>query len=182
MKIFYINTDEFLKAHDAEFLQNYAEGREFKSQKRFVQFTLGRYLVKNAAKEVFRVEDTEIVIEDDKPRFKNASLYFSISHSKNFVAAAFDEVECALDIEEMKPRDFAALGERYGREFKSSQEFYEFWTEYEAGIKLHAVPCGKFSQVFQKNFMLTAVSVCEIEDITIHQFSSRLGLFGFSPE
>ncbi len=156
--------------HDAEFLQNYAEGREFNSQKRFVQFTLGRYLVKTVAKEVFGVEDTEIIIENDKPKFKNASLYFSISHSGDYVVAAFDEVECGLDIEEMKSRDFAALGERYGREFKSAQEFYEFWTEYEAGIKLQAEPCGKYQTVFQEKFMLTALSVRKIANTTIISF------------
>lgn len=159
MEIYYINTDEFLKTHDTEFLRKYTDGKEFKSLKRFTQFTIGRYLVKTAAKKLYSMADTEIIIENDKPKFKNGGMFFSISHSANFVAAAFDVLECGLDIEEMKPRDFEALSKRYNKNFKTAEDFYKFWTAYEAEIKLQQKGQSVFSCVFQDRFMLSAVSV-----------------------
>lgn len=159
MKIFYVDCDEFLRNHDLDFLCKYSDGKVFKSQKRFIQYSIGRYLVKTIAKTVFGVENTEIVIRNSKPQFCTADLHFSISHSGNIVAAAFDSEECGLDVEQMKPRDFDAFGERYGKKFISKEDFYEFWTEYEAGIKLQHEIKGKFSSVFLEQYMLTAVSV-----------------------
>ncbi len=158
MEIYYINSDEFLKTHDSDFLRKYTDGCEFKSMKRFVQHALGRYLIKTAAQEIYRIENTEITIENDKPKFKHGGICFSISHSGKYIAAAFDRAECGLDIEEMKPRDLEALSKRYEREFTSTEDFYKFWTEYEAEIKLQQSPQAKYSAVFQKDFMLTVVS------------------------
>lgn len=158
MEIYYINSDEFLKNHDSEFLRKYSDDQEFKSMKRFLQFSIGRFLVKSAAQKIYNLSDVEIVIENDKPKFKNNQLYFSISHCKNFIVAAFDNQNCGLDIEIMKPRDLDALSKRYEREFNSIEEFYKFWTEYEAEIKLQQKTQGKYSCVFQDKFMLTAVS------------------------
>lgn len=159
MKIFYVDCDEFLENHDFDFLRKYSDGKDFKSQKRFVQYSVGRYLVKSIAANRFGLENTEIVIRNSKPHFSAAGLYFSISHSGNIVAAAFDSQECGLDIEQMKPRDFDAIGERYDKQFVSQEDFYKFWTEYEAGIKLQHEIRGKFSCVFLEKYMLTAVSV-----------------------
>lgn len=158
MEIYYINSEEFLKTHDTNFLRKYADGHEFKSTKRFLQFSIGRFLVKSAAKKLFGQTDTEIIIDNDKPKFKNGGILFSISHSGNYIAAAFDKSECGLDIEEMKPRDFAALEKRYERNFDSVEDFYKFWTEYEAEIKLQQKTQGSYSCVFEDKFMLTAVS------------------------
>lgn len=158
MEIYYINTADFLKSHDTDFLRRFTDGREFKSVKRFVQYSLGRYLVKSVAKKFYSMADTEIVVENDKPKFKNGGMFFSISHSGNYVAAAFDTVACGLDIEEMKPRDFEALSARYNKDFQNAEDFYKFWTEYEAEIKLQQKTQASYSCVFQDNFMLTAVS------------------------
>lgn len=102
--------------------------------------------------------DTEIIVENDKPKFKNGGMFFSISHSGKYVAAAFDNVACGLDIEEMKPRDFEALSARYNKDFQNTEDFYKFWTEYEAEIKLQQKTQASYSCVFQDDFMLTAVS------------------------
>lgn len=158
MEIFYINSEQFLKNHDSDFLRKYADGKEFKSMKRFVQYSLGRFLVKSAAKNFYGLSDTEIEIVGEKPRFKEGGIFFSISHSANYIAAAFDTAECGLDIEEMKQRDFDSLAQRYNKDFHSVEDFYKFWTEYEAEIKLQQKTQGKYSCVFQDNFMLTAVS------------------------
>ena len=102
MKIYYINSEEFLKQYDTEFLRNYAGNMEFKSVKRFTQYTIGRYLVKSVGERDFNILDTEIEIVDEKPRFKYSNIKFSITHCGKYIAAAFDTAECGLDIEEMK--------------------------------------------------------------------------------
>lgn len=158
MEIYYINSEEFLKSHDTDFLRRFTDGREFKSVKRFVQYSLGRYLVKSAAKKIYSMADTEIIVENDKPKFKNGGMFFSISHSGKYVAAAFDNVACGLDIEEMKPRDLEALSARYNKDFRNTEDFYKFWTEYEAEIKLQQKTQASYSCVFQDDLMLTAVS------------------------
>lgn len=158
MEIYYINSEEFLKSHDTDFLRRFTDGREFKSVKRFVQYSLGRYLVKSAAKKIYSMADTEIIVENDKPKFKNGGMFFSISHSGKYVAAAFDNAACGLDIEEMKPRDFEALSARYNKDFQNTEDFYKFWTKYEAEIKLQQKTQASYSCVFQDDFMLTAVS------------------------
>ncbi len=158
MEIYYINSKEFLKTHDTDFLRRFSDGREFNSVKRFVQYSIGRYLVKVVAKKIYGMADTEIVVENNKPKFKNGEIFFSISHSKEYIAAAFDKSECGLDIEEMKPRDFEALSDRYNKDFQNAEDFYKFWTAYEAEIKLQQKTQAFYSCVFQDNFMLTVVS------------------------
>lgn len=162
MEIYYINSEEFLKIHDTEFLRSYAEGKEFKSVKRFVQYTIGRYLVKTVAKEKFNLSDTSITIKNDKPEFSNGHVKFSISHSGKYIMAAFDDTDCGLDIEEMKPRDLLALSKRYEKNFASLEDFYTFWTQYEAEIKLQQPVKDSYSTVFRNNFMLTVVSAGSI--------------------
>lgn len=158
MELFYINSQEFLHTFGLDFLKPYAEGRNFKSEKRFVEFSLGRFLVKTAGERFYRIEDTEIVINNSKPEFKSGGIHFSISHSAGIVMAAFDKNPCGLDIEIMKPRDFKSLSERWGKILTEAEDFYAFWTELEAAIKLQMPVKGKFTQKFQDRFMLTVVS------------------------
>lgn len=158
MEIYYINSEEFFKQHDTDFLRKYAEGKEFKSVKRFIQYSIGRYLVKSVAKKFYEISDTEIIIKNDKPEFKSGEIKFSISHSGKYIMAAFDNTECGLDIEEIKPRDINALSNRYNKEFATLEDFYKFWTEYEAEIKLQQKPISAYSTVFKNDYMLTVVS------------------------
>lgn len=158
MKIFYINTDKFLKSHDFEFLRKYSDNKDFKNENRFIQHCIGRYLVISAADKFFGIENDRIIVENGKPKFAKSKLCFSIAHSKNIVAAAFDVFECGIDVEEMKLRNFNLFAERYGKNFESAESFYAFWTEYEAGIKLRREIQSKFSAIIEQKFMLTAVS------------------------
>lgn len=158
MEIFYINSEDFLKTHDTDFLLKYAVGQNFKSMKRFIQYSLGRFLVKSVAQKFYGIKDIEIVVENEKPKFKNGEIFFSISHCGDYIAAAFDKFECGLDIEDMKERDFEALSKRYEKSFQTKEDFYKFWTQYEAEIKLQNKTQGVYSCVFQDKFMLTAVS------------------------
>lgn len=158
MELFYINSEEFLHTHDLDFLKTYAEGRTFKSEKRFAEFAIGRYLVKTAAEKFYGIKNTEIFINNSKPEFKDSGIYFSISHSCGIVMAVFDDKPCGLDIEEIKPRDFKKLSSRYNKNFETAEDFYKFWTELEAEIKLQKPVQSKYTCIFQDRFMLTAVS------------------------
>ena len=91
MELFYINSQEFLHTHDLDFLKSYLEGRSFKSEKRFVEFALGRFLVKTAAEKFYGIKDTAIVINNSKPEFEHGGLHFSITHSAGVVMAVFDK-------------------------------------------------------------------------------------------
>ena len=53
MNIFIIRTEEFLQNVDKNSLT-----KEFKSQKRCVEYSLGRFLVKYAAKNFYKIDDT----------------------------------------------------------------------------------------------------------------------------
>ncbi len=158
MELFYINSQEFLHTHGLDFLKDYAEGRNFKSEKRFIEFTLGRFLVKTVCKKFYEINDDEIIINNSKPEFKSGKIHFSISHSSEIIMAAFDKKPCGLDLEIIKPRDFKAISARYDKFIETAEEFYSFWTALEAEIKLQNSVKGKFTTKFQDKFMLTVVS------------------------
>lgn len=174
MKIFYIDINEY--SADMDFLKRFAD-RKFLSEKKEMQHCYGRFLVKTAAKEFYKIEDTEIEIVNSKPRFKNSELNFSISHSNNIVMAAFDENPIGLDIEFMKERNFKEIFERYNYKSKniSKDVFYKFWTEYEAAIKLQGSPKTKITFSFKDNFMVTVAGNFD-ENYKIYEFSNT----GFS--
>ena len=173
MKIFYIEIDKFKAKYDKNFLMPYADN-EFKSDKRFYEHTIGRYLIKNVAQQYYNIKDTSIIVNDKgKPLFKNNFLCFSISHSKNIVMGCFDTNNCGIDIEYNKNRNLEDFSDYFGNEFKTSEDFYKFWTLREASIKL--ADSVKY-QYFQKldNYYFTVVSnnknVDGIELIKIEQF------------
>ena len=174
MKIFYLDINEYFA--DMDFLKSFAD-RKFLSEKKEMQHCYGRFLVKTAAKEFYKIEDTEIEIVNSKPRFKNSELNFSISHSNNIVMAAFDENPIGLDIEFMKERNFKEIFERYNYKSKniSKDVFYKFWTEYEAAIKLQGSPKTKITFSFKDNFMVTVAGNFD-ENYKIYEFSNT----GFS--
>lgn len=158
MNIYYINSDEFLKKYDTNFLRQYVGGQEFKSLKRFIQHSIGRYIVKTVGENVYRIKSPQIIIENNKPKFQNNNINFSITHCGKYIAVAFDKNECGLDIEEIKSRDLEALSKRYGKDFSTLEDFYIFWTKYEAEIKLQKTAKWSHSEIFQNNYVLTAVT------------------------
>ena len=138
MKIFYIEIKD----------------TEYKEKKK-LQSALGRHLAKEVAKTFYNIEDTEIVVENNKPKFKNANLCFNISHSNNIVAVAFDIMPLGLDVEYMKERDFKALLERYNINSDNKDLFYQFWTEYEASIKIQSETIQKICFKLKDDYMLS---------------------------
>lgn len=169
MKVFYIDTNEYFINPDV--LKNYAD-RKFLSEEKEKQHCFGRFLVKTAAKEFFKLDDTEIETVNKKPRFKKNGLQFSISHSHNIVLAAFDVNPIGVDVEFMKERNFKEIFDRYNYKGEniSKELFYKFWTEYEAGIKLQGSAKTKVTFSLEDNFMVTVVGNFD-EDYEIYELS-----------
>ena len=158
MNIFYINIEEFKNTHGRDFLLLYTD-REFKSEKRFFEYTIGRYLINNVAQKIYKIDNAEIITEDNgKPKFAHSDLYFSLSHSKNYAVACFDENECGIDIEFIKERDFKKLSQHYGCNFKNSDDFYKFWTLKEASYKQNSTVNDYYTTVFKDDYYLTITS------------------------
>jgi len=174
MKIFYIHIDEFKKIYGKDFLKPYAD-IELKSEKRFYEYTLGRYLAKQTAGEYYNVKNPQIITEaNGKPVFKNANLHLSISHSKNIVMVCLDNQPCGIDIEYNKPRNFKKLSNHYKREFKSAMDFYEFWTLKEASFKLGCAVRDFSFLEFENEYYLTVTSSAALEkDFAVTNYLAR---------
>ena len=126
--------------------------------KKKLQSALGRHIAKEVARVFYDVKNTEIIIENNKPKFKNTDVCFNISHSNNIVAVAFDDMPLGLDLEYMKDRDFKSLLERYNINSDSKDIFYQFWTEYEASIKIQAETKQKLCFKLKDDYMLSLFS------------------------
>lgn len=144
MKIFYIELKNTSKLKRVE--------------KRKLQSQLGRHLAKQVAEVFYNVENTEIIVENEKPKFKNSDLCFNISHSENIIAVAFDKEQLGLDVEYIKERDFKSLFARFNINSNNKDLFYQFWTEYEAKIKIQAEIKQKICFKILPDYMLSLFS------------------------
>ena len=170
MDIFYIDTENFKSTHKKDFLEQFAD-IELKTEKRFYEYTIGRYLVKSVGEKVFGLSNTEIIKnKEGKPIFKNADIHFNISHSKGYVVAVFDNFPCGIDIEYIKPRDLGKLSKYYNREFTSLTNFYEFWTQKEATYKLGITNGKTYTTLFKETYSLTVASKIFIKFIELTEF------------
>lgn len=142
---------------------------EFKNAKgiakKKLQSQLGRHLTKQIASVFFNENNLEIIVENGKPKFKNSNLCFNISHTNNIVAVAFDTHPVGLDVEYMKERDFKTLFERYNINSNDKEMFYQFWTQYEASIKIQAEIKHKMCFKLKEDYMLSLFSSSPDEGI-----------------
>lgn len=129
-----------------------------KSELKKLQSQIGRKIVDFVARQCYSINDREIVIKNNKPKFKNSELQFSISHSNQIITVAFDEYPVGLDVEFMKERDFKRLGEHYNINTDDKYEFYKKWTQLEAEIKLQAKPQQIHTEIFESEYMLTVMT------------------------
>ena len=169
MRIFYIEIDKFLKTHNKEFLMPYAD-IQTKTEKRFLEYAIGRYLVKSAAQKYYNVSDTKIITnQGGKPIFKNADLHFSISHSKNVIIACFDDVPCGIDIEYIKKRDIKKLSQYFETDFKTLKDFYKFWTIKEAVYKLNEDNINTNSVILNADYFVSVASTsnCAFDKLSL---------------
>lgn len=162
MDIFYLKKSEFLENIDYKTLKTFSDNREFKSKEKEEEHLLGLFLTKFIAKHIYDIENTEIEIINKKPVFKNAKLYFSISHSKDIVLVVFNNSNIGADIEYMENgKNFKLIMNRYGIKTSNptAKEFYRFWTGREAEIKLgNSNIKSLFSEILENEYMLTCVS------------------------
>lgn len=152
MDLYYINCENF-------------EGDKLNKK----QHNAGRYIVEYVAKNIYKIENPEIIIENEKPKFKFSNIKFSISHSNCWVVVGFSENEIGVDIEKIKQRDYKALAERmnFTLQEDSLEDFYRCWTIYEAEYKLQQKPKSVKTIDFMKEYKISIASV-ETMDIENH--------------
>ncbi|MBQ9246733.1 hypothetical protein IJ182_10755 [bacterium] len=125
-----------------------------------LQHEIGRKIIEYVAKNLYKINNSEIEIINNKPQFKYSSKQFSISHSKNIVMVAFDDFPVGLDVEFIKPRDYNSLAKRMN--FVLDEDnincFYKRWTQYEAEYKLGCKPFSIDSRLFIDTYMLSVCS------------------------
>ena len=170
MKVFFLKKEEFLP-YDKRFLF----GNSFKSEKRNVEFALSRFLLDYVLKNVYHIENYEIETVNNKPKLKNNSLNFNISHSKEIILTGFSNSKIGVDIEFIKEKNLEKFSKYFNEEFSTLNDFYDFWTKYEAEIKLQdKVECFK-SLILEKNYYLTLASNEEIKKVEFYQLIKNNG-------
>lgn len=170
MKIYFANINEITKKIGLNQLLKYNQKYDGINQKRIISHCAGRYLVTNICKKVYNIAEVEIIIINNKPVLKNNELYFSISHSNDYIMCVFDNNKCGIDIEKIRPINIHKMSNRYHKNFKTNDEFFEFWTEYESKIKLQAEKYDKRCNYFKDNYIYTVTSTHKIDKITIQNY------------
>lgn len=130
MKILLFNIPENIDKVDLSSIST-----KFVSEKRNLEYSIGRLLVRYGAFEFFGVDDVKIDETFAKPRIVDDKFYFSISHSHDYVAVAFDNAEIGFDIEKIKDKNYEKIAQRMNFNCKNLKEFYQEWTKYEAIYK-----------------------------------------------
>ena len=108
-------------------------------------------------REFYKISNREIVFEGKKPVLKSKEKFFSLSHSKGYVALVFSDYTCGIDIEQNQKRDYEKIAKRMNLACNSLETFYTAWTEYEACYKLGGTPATVWNTVLD-GYTLTAVS------------------------
>lgn len=164
MKIFYIEQNAFKKTYNKDFLIQYAD-IEIKTEKRFYEYTIGRYLIKQVAKKYYGIDESKIIkSKTGKPIFEKSDLHFNISHSNNIVIACFDKYPCSIDIEYMKPRNLIKFSKYYNKDFKNLEDFYKFWTKKEAVYKLNEDYKNIYFKKLNEHFLLAIATTQNVDN------------------
>lgn len=167
MDIFIITVDNADKVSN-ELLKKYQK-KEISDENTLKTHCLSYLMIDKILKDVYQIENREIIFEDKKPVLKSKEKYFSISHSADMIALAFSDSNCGIDIEKIKLREFTKISERMGFEAQTLGEFYQEWTQYEAIYKLgEDSVCASFANYELEEYALTAVSTNPLEDYEIY--------------
>ncbi len=129
------------------------------------QRNAGRYIIEYAAKNFYNIQNSELEIINNKPKFKYSDIEFSISHSRCIAAVCFDKNPIGLDIEKILPRDYNSIAERMNFILKenSLEEFYRQWTLYEANYKLNREMKNCYSFTFENEYIISIASADETD-------------------
>lgn len=156
MKIFYLKKDEILEQVGLEELEKYSDGKSYSLEEKYIEHLCWIYLVNKVGLSYLGIVDTSIIYEDKKPVLKSGEYNFSVSHCENIVVVGFSRNNIGVDTERMRERNFERLAKRYDIS-PTKEEFYKFWTKYEAVIKLGSTPKQVISKIIENDYMLTCV-------------------------
>lgn len=155
---------------DKEALKKF-EKKQISNEKKWITHCLTYFMAEKILKSSYKIEDCEIVYKNNKPVLKNDSKKFSVSHSEDFIALAFSDSDCGIDIEKIKPRDYKKIAERMKFNCNTETEFYQEWTKFEAEYKLNTTPKSlKFCKI--DDYILCVVSLNEKEEFNLYTLST----------
>lgn len=171
MDIFVIEIIDADSVHEKLLLE--FKKKEISNPQKLNAHCLSYLMTDRVLREVYHIEDREIIFDDNgKPRLKSGAKGFSISHSGEFIALAFSDTECGIDIEQNTPRDYEKIAARMKFSCSTPEEFYQAWTHYEAEFKLGIPPA--VSKTYKLgNYTLTAASANPNEKFEIYIQSSQ---------
>jgi len=155
MDIFVISTSDSDNIRP-ELLEEYKH-KEFSNKEKQKEHCFSYLMLDRILREVYKIENREIEFVNKKPYLKSREKFFSVSHSKGYIVIAFSDAECGVDIEKIVERDFKAISERMNFVSSNLEEFYQWWTKYEAEYKL-GEKAKNFYQALYDGYSLTAVS------------------------
>ena len=165
MDIFVIEVIDADNVHK-ELLKEFQK-KDISNPKKWNEHCLSYLMVDRILREFYKIDDREVVFDKKKPLLKSGAKHFSISHTEKYIALAFSDVNCGIDIEEIKQRSFDKVSERMGFTANTLDDFYYEWTAYEAGYKLGFDP--RSSKAYNiDNHIITAVSENQYEQYDIY--------------
>ena len=133
MKIFIARVDNILKSVDEKSLLP-IHNSHYKN----IESNIALFLTKYIANKIYKIKNTNIERINGKPKFIDAKLNFSISHSKGTIAIAFSENQIGVDIELIKERNLSDISAFFKLQFRNLTEFYQYWTIFESEYKVQA--------------------------------------------
>lgn len=170
MDIFVIEIVDADNVH-MELLKSFQK-REITDPVKWNSHCLSYLMVDRILRDFYQIQDREIVFDGKKPVLKSGAKHFSISHSGDFIALAFSDYNCGIDIEQIKPREFTKISQRMGFKAETLGEFYDCWTRYESEYKL-AVPTQKTKTFKLEGYSLSVSSVNINEEFEIYLQSGQ---------
>lgn len=175
MDIFLIETKNEQNINKKQLLE--FQKKEISNPTRLVQHCLSYLMLDRILKDYYAIEERTIDFVDNKPCLKNAEKHFSISHSHEFIALAFSNFPCGIDIEKNTPRNTKKIANRMGFNVNTMDEFYAEWTTYEAKYKLASDV--KTSRTYKiGDYTLSVASSYSDEKFDLYlQFGSEKSLF-----
>lgn len=165
MDIFIIEIIDADNVH-MELLKEFQK-KEINNSKKWNQHCLSYLMVDRILRDFYKIENREVIFNGKKPFLKSREKFFSISHSEDYIALAFSNYDCGIDIEKMKLRNFEEISIRMGFKCNTLEDFYNEWTKYEAEYKL-GKPAQKFKKCRFEDYIITAASVNIQENFEIY--------------
>ena len=165
MDIFIIEIIDADNVH-MELLKEFQK-KEINNGKKWNQHCLSYLMVDRILRDFYKIENREVIFNGKKPFLKSREKFFSISHSEDYIALAFSNYDCGIDIEKMKLRNFEEISIRMGFKCNTLEDFYNEWTKYEAEYKL-GKPAQKFKKFRFEDYIITAASVNIQENFEIY--------------